>query len=110
MFKDRLRDARKRCGYTQESLAEQIGVKKSTVNGYEKGNSEPDMEKVSALMKVLGVDANYLFQDEMSEENRLAFSEAATEIAINFDSLTDSGKELIVAAMTFALKHHKADL
>ena len=38
------------------------------------------------------------------------FSEGAIAVAINFDSLTDSGKELIVAAMTFALKHHKADL
>lgn len=110
MFKDRLREARKKRGYTQESLAEQIGVKKSTVNGYEKGNSEPDMEKMSALMKVLGVDANYLLQDEMSEENRPTFSEAATELALNFDSLTDAGKELIFAAMSFALKHHKVDL
>ena len=67
MFKDRLREARLRAKLTQSQLAEQIGVAKSTLTGYERGNSEPDMSKVQKIMSVLGVDANYLWQDEMQD-------------------------------------------
>ena len=67
MFKDRLREARRRAKLTQSQLAEQIGVATSTLTGYEKGNSEPEMNKVQKIMSALGVDANYLWQDEMRD-------------------------------------------
>lgn len=63
-FKDRLKEARIAKDLTQEQLGAQIGVAKSTINGYEKGNSEPDMQKLQKIMSVLCVDANYLVQDE----------------------------------------------
>lgn len=69
MFKDRLREARRRAKLTQGQLAEQIGIATSTLTGYEKGNSEPDMKKIEKIMSVLGVDANYLWQDEMKSIN-----------------------------------------
>lgn len=65
MFKDRLREARRLAKLTQGQLAEQIGVATSTLTGYEKGNSEPDMKKIEKIMSALGVDANFLWQDEM---------------------------------------------
>ena len=58
-FIDRLKAARLEKKLTQEQLAKEIGVAKPTYNGYEKGNSEPNMLILSKLMKVLGVDANY---------------------------------------------------
>lgn len=64
-FKDRLKEARLIKKLTQEQLGEFIGVAKSTITSYEKGNSEPDMMKMYKLMAALDVDANYLLQDEM---------------------------------------------
>ena len=64
-YTDRMKAARIACRLTQEQLAARIGVKKPTYNGYEKGNSEPSMATLVRLMDVLGVDANYLFQDEL---------------------------------------------
>ncbi len=66
-FIDRLKDARKNAGLTQEKLAQKIGVAKSTYTGYEKGNSEPNMYVLSKIMDALKVDANYLYQDEVEE-------------------------------------------
>lgn len=106
MFKDRLKQARKSKGYTQESIAQKIGVKKSTFSGYESGNSEPDMEKLIKIMNILEIDANYLYQDEVSTSSGPNFSENATEIAYAFDKLTPAGKELIETAMMFASKYH----
>ena len=59
-FGDRLRDARLQKGLTQEQLAQQIGVAKSTLTGYEKGNREPDVFKIKKILEVLEVDSDYL--------------------------------------------------
>ena len=105
MFKDRLRSARKSKGYTQEMLAAHIGVKKSTVAGYESGNSEPDMDKIIAIMKALDVDANFLYQDEMASESGPVLSAEATEIALAFDSLSPEAKSLVRTVLDFATAH-----
>ena len=59
-FKDRLRAARLKKGLTQDQLATKLGVAKSTLTGYEKGNREPDVFKIKSLVKILDVDADYL--------------------------------------------------
>lgn len=74
-FNDRLKEARLTKGYTQEQLAELIGVAKSTYTGYEKGNREPNMLTISKLLKALGVDANYLWQDEDTFPFELTYDE-----------------------------------
>ena len=64
-FKDRLKEARINKGFTQERLGNAIGVGKSAIAGYESGKREPDVNKIYLIMKVLDIDANYLWQDEM---------------------------------------------
>lgn len=59
-FGDRLREMRLQKGLTQEQLAQQIGVAKSTLTGYEKGNREPDVFKIKRILEVLEVDSDYL--------------------------------------------------
>ena len=68
---DRIKEARKNKGITQEQLGELIGVAKTTIAGYEK-NREPTAAKVGEIADALGVDVNFLFQDEVRElhENR----------------------------------------
>lgn len=69
MLKDRIREARKKMGLTQQEVAKMLGIAKSTYTGYETGNSNPDMYKMAQIMRALNVDANYLLQDEMAEVN-----------------------------------------
>ena len=59
-FGERLQIARKDKGYTQEQVAEFIGVAKSTYTGYEKNNREPDVFKIKRLVEVLGVNSSWL--------------------------------------------------
>lgn len=66
-FNERLKQARLAKGLTQTELGELIGIAKSTVAGYERGSSEPDLHKIHQIMEILSVDANYLWQDEMNE-------------------------------------------
>jgi transcriptional regulator with XRE-family HTH domain len=64
-FSSRIRQARKEKGLTQEELGAAMGIAKSTVAGYERGTSHPGEEIIIKLMSALGVDANFLWQDEM---------------------------------------------
>ncbi|NPV69753.1 MAG: helix-turn-helix transcriptional regulator [Firmicutes bacterium] len=61
-FAERLRSLRNSKGLTQEKLAEQIGVKRSTIAGYEAPSKErePDFDAVSRLANYFGISTTYL--------------------------------------------------
>jgi len=73
-FSERLKEARINAGLTQEQLANELGMAKSTIAGYEKGNREPNMLTIKNLMEILNIDANFLWQDEMNDSLELIVS------------------------------------
>lgn len=74
-IKDRIREARQRKNLTQEQLASQIGIAKSTLAGYETGIREPSIEIIGKIMMVLDIDANYLWQDEGNFPLQVSYNE-----------------------------------
>lgn len=92
-FKDRIKEARLNNKLTQEQLAEKIGVAKSTLAGYEKGNREPNLETTIKIMTVLGIDANYLWQDEMDFPMKVSYEEM--EHIEKYRYLDDHGREMV---------------
>lgn len=94
-FNDRIKEARLNKGLTQEQLADKIGVAKSTVTGYEKGNSEPSMLTVQKIMKELEIDANYLWQDEMSNTTKQVITLEEQDYIKKFRSLDEIDKTAI---------------
>lgn len=92
-IKDRIKEARLKKGYTQEQLAREIGVAKSTVTGYEKGNSEPSIETIIKIMVALDIDANYLWQDECDFPVKVSYDEM--EHIKKYRDLNDHGKEVV---------------
>lgn len=57
---DRLKKLRLEHGITQESLADILNVKTSTVSGYESGYRSLDIEKLNIISKYFNVPADYL--------------------------------------------------
>lgn len=53
MFKDNLVCVRKMHGFSQDELAEKIGVSRQTLSKYETGESLPDIERCKLLAEVL---------------------------------------------------------
>ncbi len=68
-FGERLALTRKERGYTQEQLASLIGIAKSTLTGYEKGNREPDISKIKKIVDILNIDADYLLGTDLQEDS-----------------------------------------
>ncbi len=95
-FNDRLREARKQRGLTQEQAGKLLGSSKSTVSGYELGTSDPDVAKINQMIQLYGVDANYLWQDEMSAaECDFAPTDAEHQMILKHRALDEHGKNII---------------
>ena len=94
-FNDRLKEARNNVGLTQEQLAKKLGLAKSTITGYEKGTSEPNMITVKHLMDILKVDANYLLQDEMTGSTSLIVSSDEWNHIKKLRALDAYGKKVV---------------
>ena len=60
MFKDNLVSVRKMHGFSQDELAEKIGVSRQTLSKYETGESVPDIERCKLLAEVLDVSLDEL--------------------------------------------------
>lgn len=67
---DKIAEERKRNGWSQEELAEQLGVSRQAVSKWESAGSVPDLQKVIQLAELFGVSTDYLLKDEMEPEMR----------------------------------------
>lgn len=59
-FADRLRALRSRKGWSQQRLADELRISKSSVNMYERGEREPGFETMEAIADTFNVDMDYL--------------------------------------------------
>lgn len=55
---------RKRLGWSQEQLAEQMEVSRQAVSKWESGQSLPDLDKLVLMSKIFGVSTDYLLKEE----------------------------------------------
>lgn len=94
-FKDRLKEARLNLGYTQEQLADKLGMAKSTIAGYEKGTREPNILTVQGIMNALKIDANFLWQDEMEDSLELIVSSHEWDLIKKYRNLDNYGVNAI---------------
>lgn len=69
-FADRLKDARRAAGLSQEELAEHLDVSRQAVGKWEQGQAYPEVEKLLALCAVLNVSADALLLDELPQSSR----------------------------------------
>lgn len=65
---DKIVFLRKKAGWSQEELAEQLGVTRQSVSKWEGAQSVPDMDKVVQMSRLFGVTTDYLLKDEIEEQ------------------------------------------
>lgn len=69
---DKIVSLRKRAGWSQEDLAEKLGVTRQSVSKWEGAQSVPDMDKVVMMSRLFGVSTDFLLKDELEEETPCA--------------------------------------
>ena len=84
---DKIIDLRKKNGWSQEELAEKLGVSRQAVSKWEGAQSVPDMARVLQLSELFGVSTDYLLKDslEMTEPSEDAPSESLPIRAVGME-------------------------
>ena len=57
---ERLQDLRKKAGYSQEQLAELLGISRQAVSKWESGQGNPDIDNIIKLTKIYQISADYI--------------------------------------------------
>ena len=84
IFADKLILLRKRAGWSQEELADQMNVTRQSVSKWEGAQSIPDIEKMLRLSELFGVSTDYLLKDELEEANAFLSVKAQTAKTIAY--------------------------
>ncbi|MBQ3944289.1 MAG: helix-turn-helix transcriptional regulator [Alphaproteobacteria bacterium] len=105
-----LTEFRKKNQYTQEALAQEIGVSEKTISSWETGRTQPDVESLKTLSALYGISIEELvyvsrakryqsFSDMITENEALLFRIAKTLLL--YDDLSEMA---LRTAITRALK------
>ena len=78
---DKIIELRKKNGWSQEELAEKLGVSRQAVSKWEGAQSVPDIQRILEMSRLFGVSTDYLLKDDMEYS-----SEVVTESAAEADS------------------------
>lgn len=105
-----IKEARESLGLTRNQLGERVGVTGSSITNYEKGTSHPKEPIMYKLLEVLGVDANYLFQDVVNISNKINdVTISEYEYIKKYRKSDESGKQLIKYTIDYAYSKSKTD-
>ncbi len=95
---DKIMMLRKKCGWSQEELAEKLNVSRQSVSKWEGAQSIPDLEKILTMSKLFGVSTDFLMKDEMEMEEPV--KEAVDDATIRKVSMEDANRFLKVKRET----------
>ena len=100
----RLRYARRKKGYTQDSLAEAIGVSRGVIFNLEKDKTTPQTIVINAICKTLEVNKDWITDGVGDMEDKSDFIQSTKILA----ELYDVAKELSEDEQLFLLDMVKA--
>lgn len=91
----RLKEAREAKGLTQKELGTLVGVTGSAITNYEVETSHPKGQILYKLINVLEIDANYLFQDCVTNVTTLSISLTEQLHIKKYRALDEHGKKTV---------------
>ena len=102
MFKDKLKEVRKSKGLTQDQMAELCGMSIAAYKAYEYGRSEPTMNNLKKIAKMLAISL-----DELCEMGTTTGQSLALELRMQkiMELNEDEQKALDIVLQGILLKH-----
>ena len=90
---DKIISLRKKAGWSQEELAQQLGVSRQSVSKWEGAQSVPDLDRILQLSRLFGVTTDDLLKDEIEEFGPAAESD---EPALRRVTMEQSAQYLVL--------------
>lgn len=81
LFPERLRFLRLKKGFTQQEVANSLGIANSSYSLYEKGTRQPNLEMLEKIADFFNVDIDYLMGRDLTQ--KIEYTEKKKEEAPN---------------------------
>lgn len=110
-FPEQLKRARLSMDYTQQQVADLMGITKSTYCGYETGKRQPDVAKIKQLARILNTSGDILLETGLDQEppfdnitttlncnaitRELDIDDDVKQLAKQYGLLSDTDRELV---------------
>lgn len=72
-FGEKLKTTRKEHGYSQEALAELLGISRQAVCKWENSQGYPEIDTLVSISQILGVSVDYLLKEEECKNETSGF-------------------------------------
>lgn len=92
---DKIIDLRKKNGWSQEELAEKLGVSRQAVSKWESAQAIPDLGRVLAMADLFSVTTDYLLRDENEAPTPAAVEDGASESSVRRVSMESKEYEYL---------------
>lgn len=105
---DKIIEERKKNGWSQEELANKLGVSRQAVSKWESSGSIPDLQRILQMSELFGVTTDYLLKDEIEEERMNEYVETKTikvsmEEANQYLDMKSKGSRLVANATSLCI-------
>lgn len=97
ILSEKITTLRKQKGWSQEELAEKLGISRQSVSKWESTASLPDLDKIIKMSDIFGVSTDYLLKDELEEITAPGSAEYGT--SVEGTAFSGSGNEAEKAAV-----------
>lgn len=105
---DKIIEERKKNGWSQEELANKLGVSRQAVSKWESAGSIPDLQRILQMSELFGVTTDYLLKDEIEEEPPNEYTETNTikvsmEEANQYLDMKSKGSRIVANATSLCI-------
>lgn len=105
---DKIIEERKKNGWSQEELANKLGVSRQAVSKWESAGSIPDLQRILQMSELFGVTTDYLLKDEIEEEPLNEYTETNTikvsmEEANQYLDMKSKGSRIVANATSLCI-------
>lgn len=108
---DKIIELRKKAGYSQEELAEKMGVSRQSVSKWEGALSIPDLDKILLMSEIFGVSTDFLLKDELGDEilspkeeiSESSFRKVSMEEANEFIKVKDETAPMVALGVVLCI-------
>ncbi|MCL2912303.1 helix-turn-helix domain-containing protein [Shewanella corallii] len=95
---DKIVKLRKQAGWSQEELADKVGVSRQSVSKWESANSIPDLNKIILLSNIFGVSVDYLVNDNAEHLDAGSMSDAPEVMQVSIEEANQYLQHKMAAA------------
>lgn len=111
-FGEKLKQARKQKGWSQEELGKQIGVHGRHVGKYENGHTMPSAETLVRIATIFNVSTDYLLREDFEETPSARALLKDRELIKKFEAVENMGdedKHVIMSLIDAYIKKQKIE-